>query len=130
MKFRPTIAGVVCLLLPATCLAWGYDGHRIVGEIASHYLTPCAEEAIKDLLGDQTLADVANWADEINSDRSHNWAKPLCYANVKSGSDGHVADDPMAVDSSGEAGGGLPQARRTLAGTLHPRLGCSTAKRA
>lgn len=39
---------VVTLLLTTTlCLAWGCDGQRIVGEIASNYLSPCAEEAIE-----------------------------------------------------------------------------------
>ena len=31
---------VVWFLVPLTptfCLAWGYDGHRTVGDIASHY---------------------------------------------------------------------------------------------
>ena len=62
-KLRVSI--VVLSLAPTLCLAWGEDGHRIVGEIASHYLSPCAEEAVKDLLGEQTMAEASTWADEI-----------------------------------------------------------------
>ena len=73
------IAGV---LTPTLCLAWGTDGHRIVGEIASYYLTPEAEEAVKFLLGNQTLADASTWADEIKSDRSGTGPKiPIRRAN-------------------------------------------------
>ncbi|MCH7720984.1 MAG: S1/P1 nuclease, partial [Planctomycetes bacterium] len=43
--------------------------------------------AVKELLGDQTLADASTWADEIKSDRVYDWAKPLHYANVKPGSE-------------------------------------------
>ncbi|MCH7700843.1 MAG: S1/P1 nuclease [Planctomycetes bacterium] len=89
---RPRFAAIVFLLAPTLCLAWGEDGHRIVGEIASHYLSPCTEEAVKSLLGDQTLADVSTWADEIKSDRKWDWAKPLHYANVTPGSDSFDLD--------------------------------------
>ena len=64
------VAVVIFILAPSLCLAWGADGHRIVGEIASHYLSPEAKAAVKDLLGDQTLADASTWADEIKSDRN------------------------------------------------------------
>lgn len=66
---------------------WGRDGHRIAGQIASHYLTDDARTAINDLLDDQSLADVSTWADEIKSDPSYDWARPLHYANVKPGAD-------------------------------------------
>ena len=40
MTTRIRLSAVVGLLQPTLCLAWGYDGHRIVGEIASNYLSP------------------------------------------------------------------------------------------
>jgi len=38
---------VVLSLTTTLCLAWGYDGHWIVEEIASHYLTDEAEAAVR-----------------------------------------------------------------------------------
>jgi len=73
------------LLLAARCLAWGGDGHRIVGTIASSDLTPAAAAAMRELLGDETLADACCWADEVRSDRTYDWLKPLHYINVPLG---------------------------------------------
>jgi len=69
-------------------LGWGRDGHRIIGTIATHYLTPEAKAAVTTFLGDQSLADVSTWADEIKSNRAYDWARPLHYANVQPGADG------------------------------------------
>jgi len=46
-------------------VAWGPEGHEVVGTIAQQLLTDDAEKAVKDLLGDQTLASVANWTDDV-----------------------------------------------------------------
>ena len=86
------LAAVTLLLTPSLCLAWGGDGHRIVAEIASHYLTDEAKAAVKDLLGDQTMAEASTWADEIKSDRKWDWARSLHYANVKPGANSFDLD--------------------------------------
>lgn len=52
MTTKLRLAVVTLLLTPTLCLAWGADGHRIVGETASHYLSPEAKAAVKGLLGD------------------------------------------------------------------------------
>ena len=54
-------------LLPARAFAWGAAGHRIVAMIAERRLKPNARKAIESLLGDQSLADVANFADAIRN---------------------------------------------------------------
>jgi hypothetical protein len=46
-------------------ISWGVTGHRTVGKIAENHLTPKALTGVHDLLGDQSLADVASWADEV-----------------------------------------------------------------
>ena len=83
-RFRMAVAVAGCFI-PSLCFGWGWEGHRIVAEIAAGRLDPKAEAAIRALLGDTTLADVANWADEIKSDSSYDWAKPLHYVNVPEG---------------------------------------------
>lgn len=69
------LAGLFAFCGPV--FAWGPEGHRIIGEVAEKFLLPQARrEVARLLLGDRladdktlsgrsTLADVANWADEI-----------------------------------------------------------------
>lgn len=62
-KFIPLLFCLVLAPLPA--LGWGGLGHRASGEIAASRLTPEARALADRLLGGQTLADVASWADKI-----------------------------------------------------------------
>ena len=58
---------LIALLWPPLALAWGPEGHRIVGELAQRQLDPQAKAAVADLLRGEpepTLAGVANWADQ------------------------------------------------------------------
>lgn len=64
---------------------WGMTGHRVVGEIAESYLTAKAKKAIKEILGDESLAMASNWADFIKSDSNYNYLNPWHYINLKGG---------------------------------------------
>ena len=46
-------------------VAWGVQGHRLVGMIAANHLSTAARRTVESLLGPQTLGDVASWADEV-----------------------------------------------------------------
>jgi hypothetical protein len=78
--------GFVCLLLlPLAGFGWGKTGHRVVGQIAENHLTPKAFQAVRDLLGAESLAAVSNWADEIRSDPNWKVADPWHYVNIPDG---------------------------------------------
>jgi hypothetical protein len=67
MNGRPRIgaaAGLLLWLSVVSLNAWGPQGHRLVAAIADNHLTPAARESVASLLGPETLADVAVWADE------------------------------------------------------------------
>jgi hypothetical protein len=60
------------LAAPSESFALGSEGHRIVAEIAEQYLTPDTARQVRELLGIEnatSLADVANWADQIRGQR-------------------------------------------------------------
>jgi hypothetical protein len=59
----------------AQLLAWGPKGHQIVGDIARNHLTDTARHDIQQLLGNDDLAAIANWADDVRKDRpeSYGW---------------------------------------------------------
>lgn len=48
--------------------AWGPTGHRVTAEIASFYLTAKAKLGISRIIGNESLAMIANWPDFIKSD--------------------------------------------------------------
>jgi hypothetical protein len=57
---------VACLLIAlatANLEGWGPQGHRLIAIVAAGHLTPAARQNVQRLLGDESLADVALWAD-------------------------------------------------------------------
>ena len=58
--------------LPAC--AWGPEGHQIVADIAQSHLIPTAKLHMRELLGDDDLAAVSTWADEIKRERVETFA--------------------------------------------------------
>lgn len=70
---RITALAALLLALSGSASAWGPTGHRVVGRIAEHHLTPQARQGIADLLGPDSLARVSTWPDDIRSDA--NWTK-------------------------------------------------------
>lgn len=55
--------------LPAQLPAWGPKGHAIVADIAASRLTPATRRNLHLLLGKNSLASIANWADAIRNDQ-------------------------------------------------------------
>ena len=80
MNRRTTCIALLAILIPSVCFGWGRDGHRITGYIAAKLLTPQAAAAVKELLGDESLADASTWADEIR--RQRRATAPLHYSNI------------------------------------------------
>jgi hypothetical protein len=60
--------------------AWGREGHRLTALVAEHYLTPETRAAVAELLGKETLADVAPWADDYRT--SHPETAPWHFVDI------------------------------------------------
>ena len=80
-----TCGGFGCALLPQTLLAWGYTGHRVVGRIAERNLSPKALAAVHELLGPDSLAETATWADEERPDPAMQKFETWHYMNLEDG---------------------------------------------
>lgn len=78
---------------------WGQTGHRVVGEIADIYLTNKARKAIREILGDESIAISSNWADFIKSDTAYNYLSPWHYVNAKQGLSQAEFNDVLARDT-------------------------------
>jgi hypothetical protein len=85
MKLFRILFIALFLYLPFNSMAWGVQGHRIVGQIAESYLTSKAKLAIQKILGDESVAMASNWADFIKSDTEYNYLSPRHYINLPDG---------------------------------------------
>lgn len=82
---------LIALALPVPqARAWGPDGHRIVAALAQRQLDPAAAAEVGRLLAPahvHALAEVANWADELQDDPSQQalWkaTRALHYINFR-----------------------------------------------
>jgi hypothetical protein len=59
---------------------WGQLGHRVIARVAAGRLTPEARQEVRSLLGRETLASVATWADQIRAQRPE--TGPWHYVNI------------------------------------------------
>jgi len=73
---------VLLLIAPASLLAWGPNGHRIVGRIAADHLTDEAAVAVASLIGPEGLDQASTWPDEIRSDPSWNRSTPWHFISI------------------------------------------------
>lgn len=83
MRLLVAILALFASSLPAP--AWGPIGHRAVGQIAEERLSAKAQQAVRDLLGDESLAEASLWADEIRSDARWRVSSPWHYVNIPDG---------------------------------------------
>ena len=60
---RTATAALAIVLAAASVQGWGPQGHRLVATVAANHLTPVARKNVTWLLGDESLAGVAVWAD-------------------------------------------------------------------
>lgn len=68
-----------------TVMAWGMQGHRIVGEIAEKHLTAKAKKNIQRILGNESVAMCSNWADFIKSNPQYDSLDKSHYINFNPG---------------------------------------------
>lgn len=65
---------LLAIVIPAELLAWGPLGHAVVADIASSRLTPTTRKNLQLLLGNDSLASIASWADLVRKDRPEAYA--------------------------------------------------------
>lgn len=66
-------------------LRWGQIGHRTTGYIAEQYLTEKAAAEVKRVLGNESLAEVSTWMDEVRSDGGYDYMAPWHYVTIPEG---------------------------------------------
>lgn len=64
----------------ADAMRWGGMGHRVIARVAAGRLSPTARREVRRLLGNESLAKVSTWADEVRRDRPV--TAPWHYVNI------------------------------------------------
>jgi hypothetical protein len=95
MGFRSRLAAAIAifLLLPLHRQAWGWgnEGHRIIADVAWDHLSDATRERLRQFLGDNDLASISTWADDIRSVRPE--TGPWHYVDIPSDSGVYEAKD-------------------------------------
>jgi len=89
--------------MPLQSMAWGMLGHRIIGEVASGYLTPEASKEIKKILGTETIAMASNWPDFIKSDTAYRYLNEWHYVDVEKGLNANQMQGTLQADTAIDA---------------------------
>ena len=63
-------------------ISWGKTGHRVVGEVASKYISKNTRTSLDKILEGQSLAYISTYADEIKSDKKYSKYNAWHYANL------------------------------------------------
>lgn len=75
----------VMICIAFILISWGFTGHRTIGQIAVKHLTPKAKAAVEALLGSESLADAATWADEVRDNPEYRGTASWHFINVSLG---------------------------------------------
>lgn len=97
-------------------LRWGGMGHRVIARVAAGRLSPAAKQEVRRLLGQETLAKVSTWPDEVRRDRPA--TAPWHYVDIP------IYDSVYRPDKVCESGcviSALEAQREILADRSRPR---------
>ena len=76
---------VLSILTPSKSFAWGKKGHNLVAEVAFNYLDENTKKIVLQYLDGMTIEVASTWMDDIKSDHSFDYMKPLHYINANKG---------------------------------------------
>jgi hypothetical protein len=86
MKFRYSLS-ITIVVFCLTLISWGYTGHRTIGQITENHLSENAKAAVKNLLGDESIAEACTWADDARK-----------YPELKETANWHFLNMPLGLD--------------------------------
>jgi len=79
------LRSVLLLALVSAAIAWGVEGHAIIAQVASQFLSDSATQMVKQFLGSNTMSSVSSDADDYRDTEAGVWSAPLHYINANKG---------------------------------------------
>lgn len=83
--FLPLVLLTALTFTASAPVFWGQIGHRTVGHIADGMLSKKAKKQVKRVLGNETLAEVSTWMDDVKSDNAYRYAGAWHYCTIPDG---------------------------------------------
>jgi len=97
MKIRLLFLSIL-LFYNSHAWSWGQTGHRIVGLIAERHLSKKAFKNLQMVLGNERLAMVSNYMDQIRSDKTYDFMFTWHWATIPDGQTYEQAGTPQSGD--------------------------------
>ena len=82
--YKVTLLLVVLLCFTSSIYCWGVDGHQIVAQIASAFVTPTTSNSLQRMLNGYTLANISTWPDNYDHTSVGAWSERYHYVNMDS----------------------------------------------
>lgn len=79
------LLSILILFGAVQAFGWGATGHRATGYVAEQYLTSKTKKKIAAILGQESLAMVSTWMDEIRSDSTYDYAITWHWTTIPDG---------------------------------------------
>ncbi len=89
---------VVFVSYSLAAFSWGATGHRATGFVAEQYLTGKTRKELKRVLGQESLAMVSTWMDEIRSDSTYNPTADWHWVTIPDGMNYQQAEKNKSGD--------------------------------
>lgn len=87
IKRKLVLLNIVTGALLLALVSWGYVGHQVVARIAENHLSPQAKAAIHNLLGSESITEIASWADEVRNEPEYKATASWHFLNLPLGLD-------------------------------------------
>lgn len=76
-----SFAGIILLAL----VSWGYVGHQVIARVAENHLSVQTKAAVHELLGSESIVEVASWADEVRDQPEYKSTASWHFLNLPLG---------------------------------------------
>lgn len=83
MKHVTFFVLLTLVLSSSQVFAWGNKGHKITAIIARSCLEKQVIDSVQHYLGEISFEEASVWMDEVRSDRSYDYMKPMHYVNIE-----------------------------------------------
>lgn len=76
---------LMSLFVVTGSFGWGVTGHRAIGLVAEKHLSAKAKKKLKLLMGQESLAMMSTWMDEVRSDSLYNYTADWHWVTIETG---------------------------------------------